>query len=97
MEEKFYSMYDDMTKTYEVVEQMMAAVYDEMVSNPSNEQNYRVLQGLGDIALRTLTSQENFVFTYCQDNQIKERMFNRIEEKKEMLRTSLKKDTGKTM
>lgn len=97
MEGKFYSMYDDMTKTYEMIEQMMASVYEEMVANPSNEQNYAMLQGLTDIALRTLTSQENFVFTYCQDNQTKERLFNRIDEKKEMIRTALKKDTGKTM
>ena len=48
--ENFDSIWDNMTNSYNQLEQIMSAVYQQTQSNPTDENSQNLLQGLGDVA-----------------------------------------------
>lgn len=94
--ENFDSIWDNMTNSYNQLEQIMSAVYQQTQSNPTDENSQSLLQGLGDVAKSMIFSQREFTTAYC-DPSMKDVLVSKLDEKKESLEKALGESKGKTM
>ncbi len=93
--ENFDFIYDSMTKNYSDLEQIMGAVYQKIQSDPTDENNIELLQGLGGIAKNMIESQKEFTTNYG-DPSIKETIVANLDDKQQALMKALGETTGKT-
>lgn len=94
MKENFGEIYDNMSLTYSELESMMGTIYEEMQNNPSDDRNNNLLQGLGSIGLKILSSQRDFTEMYG-DADLKETLVSRLDEKISVLSNALSQDNKK--
>lgn len=80
MDENFEIVYDRINKSFEYVNDMMGAMYDKLINDPMNEEIKEIYEGLGDAALRILSSQREFIDLYTT-GQMKDYYMERVEDK----------------
>lgn len=93
--EKFNAMYDNLSGLYSEIESMMGSVYEELQTEPTNVDKANFLQGLGSVALKVISSQQQLVESYCS-NDFKDTLLARLDEKSIVLKNALEKDRNKT-
>ena len=86
--EKFGTMYDNMTGIYSELENIMGSIYQELQVDPTNGKNADLLQGVGSVALKVLSSQRDLVEMYG-DKDLKASLINNIDSKAMTLSTAL--------
>lgn len=92
----FGAIYDRMSANYSAIENMMGAIYSQILDNPSNSQLLDTLQGLGDIAKGMLQSQISFTETYCKDS-IKDSLVSNLSDRYDTLQDALNKTSGRSL
>lgn len=80
-----------MTLTYSELESIMGTIYEEMQNNPSDDRNANLLQGLGSIGLKMLSSQRDFTEMYG-DVDLKETLVSKLDEKMSVLSNALSQE-----
>lgn len=80
MEEDFEIVYNKINTSFEYVEGMMGVIYDKLINDPMNEEIKEIYEGLGDAALRILSSQRDFVEVYAA-GEMKDYYMEKVEDK----------------
>lgn len=93
--ENFDFIYDSMTKNYSDLEQIMGAIYQKTQSDPTDESNFELLQGLGEVAKNMIESQKEFTTAYG-DPSIKETVVANLNDKQQTLMKALGESSRKT-
>ena len=93
--EKFDSMYDSLSGVYSEIESIMSSIYDELKVDPTNVDKANFLQGLGSVALKVISSQQQLVESYGS-NEYKETLISNLDAKASALSDALAKDRNKT-
>ncbi len=92
--ENFDFIYDRMNKNYSDLEQIMGAIYQKAQSDPTDESNYELLQGLGEVAKNMIELQKEFTMEYG-DSSIKEVVVANLDNKQQALMQALGKSSRK--
>ena len=90
-EENFGMIYDNFNNIYDELEGIMGSLYEELQNDPANIEKANLLQGLGNVAKRTLISQINFVEVYGE-SFIKESLLTNLDSKLQVLTGALNID-----
>ena len=93
--ERFDKMYDGLSGAYSELENIMGSVYEELQLDPTNEKNANLLQGLGSVALKVLSSQRELVENYG-DKDLKDSLLSNIDSKTIALSNALSQDRNRT-
>jgi len=93
--ERFGRTYDGLSGVYSELENIMGSVYEELQLDPSNERNANLLQGLGSVALKVLSSQRELVENYG-DKDLKDSLLSNIDSKTIALSNALSQDRNRT-
>ncbi len=88
----FDLLFEKMNDNYNYLQTIMGAVYEKIKENPSDESNYQLLDALGNLGKRMLSTQESLVGSYCRTDDAVSLM-DRIDDKKRDLTTSLEETT----
>ena len=89
--EKFGATYDNLSAIYTGLEEIMAAIYEQLQNDPTNVEKSDLLQGLGRVALKVIYSQMQFVDDY-ENSQLKESLLSNLDSKAMMLSDALARD-----
>lgn len=90
--DNFDLIFTKMNENYDYLQNIMGEVYEKIKENPSDEANYQLLDALGNLGKRMLSTQESLVESYClSDNAAN--LIDRIDEKKQVLTSSLEENT----
>ncbi len=89
--ESFNNVYDNLSVAYAHLESIMGSLYEELRKDPSNQKNSDLLQGLGEVATKILSSQKDFVEGYGEKD-IKDVLMANIDSKETVLKSALGKD-----
>lgn len=90
--DSFDFIFDNMSKNYENLENVMSAVYLLLQSNPENQELINILGALGSIGEGMISQQIDFTDAYCQDD-IKYDVIDNLSSRKEALAASIERDT----
>ena len=93
--EKFDAMYDSLNGVYSEIENIMSSVYDELQADPSNVDKANFLQGLGSVALKVISSQQQLVDSYGS-KEYRDAIISNLDAKATALSAALEKDRNKT-
>lgn len=93
--ERFGKTYDGLSGVYSELENIMGSVYEELQLDPANERNANLLQGLGSVALKVLSSQRELVESYG-DKDLKDSLLSNIDSKTIALSNALSQDRNRT-
>ena len=77
---KFDEVYEDMTATYEKLEEIMSDLYQHLQDNPSDDMTRNTLMRLTTVAQNMLFSQKGFTSAYA-DPSIKEVLIDKLDSK----------------
>jgi len=66
MEDGFEAVYNKINTSFEYVRDMMGVMYDKLINDPTDEATKEIYEGLGDAALRILSSQRDFIYVYAK-------------------------------
>lgn len=86
--ERFDTMYDNLSGIYSELESMMGSIYEELQSDPTNIDKANFLQGLGNVALKILSTQRDLVEEFS-DRDVKDILISNIDNKASVLTTAL--------
>lgn len=86
--EEFNNMYDNLSIAYAQLETIMGSIYEELHMDPSNKKNADLLQGLGEVATKILSSQKDLVEGYGEKD-IKDVLMANIDSKETVLKSAL--------
>lgn len=90
--DNFDLLFGKMNENYNYLQEIMRAVNEKIKENPHDESNYQLLDALGNLGKRMLSTQESLVGSYCRTDEAVSLM-DRIDDKKQTLTTSLEKTT----
>lgn len=90
--DNFDLLFDKMNENYNYLQEIMGAVNEKIKENPSNESNYQLLDALGNLGKRMLSTQESLVESYCRTDE-GVILMDRLDDKKKALTTSLEETT----
>lgn len=90
--DNFDLLFDKMNENYNYLHEIMGGVYEKIKENPGDESNYQLLDALGNLGKRMLSTQESLVESYCHTEEAAS-LIDRIDGKKEALTTSLEENT----
>jgi hypothetical protein len=93
--ERFDSIYDSLSGVYSELESMMGSIYGELQIDPTDEKNVNLLQGLGSIALKVISSQKGLVESYG-DKELRDSLLSNLDAKATALSSALAQDRNKT-
>lgn len=80
MIDDFDAVYNKINTSFEYVKDMMGVMYDRLINDPTNEEIKEIYEGLGDAALRILSSQRDFIDVYAT-GEMKDYYMERVEDK----------------
>ena len=83
-ENTFGMIYDNFSNIYNGIEGIIKSIYSDLQNNPSDVEKSNYLQALGEVAVRTLNEQMNFVETNAK-SYIKDDLLNNLDAKKQAL------------
>ena len=89
--EKFDAMYDKLSEIYSELESIMAGIYQGLEVEPENIEKAELLQGLGSIALKVISSQEQLVEDYGS-KEFKDTLLSNLDDKRVTLSNALAHD-----
>ena len=89
--EKFGSLYDNLSSIYSELESIMGALYGDLQNDPTNMAKVALLQDLGNVANKMLSSQMEFVESYG-DPQFKDNLLTNLGNRKMSLLEALALD-----
>lgn len=93
--EKFGATYDNLSTIYSGLEDIMVSIYEDLQNDPTNVEKSNLLQGLGNVALKVLYSQMQFVDDY-EESHLKENLLSSLDSKAAMLSDTLSRDRDRT-
>ena len=95
--ENFDLLYDKMNENYNYLQTIMGEVYERVKNNPTDESNIELLESLGNLAKRMISTEESFVLSFCPNEEMID-LIDKIESKKTTLKDAMDKTTSvKTM
>ena len=92
--ENFDLILDKMNENYSYLQTIMGVVYEKVKENPEDESSMELLESLGNLGKRMLSTEESLVGPYCHTDEAIT-LIDKIEEKKNSLTTSLEETTIK--
>ena len=92
--ENFDLLLDKMNENYSYLQTIMGVVYEKVKENPEDESSMELLESLGNLGKRMLSTEESLVGSYCHKDEAIT-LIDKIEEKKNSLTTSLEETTIK--
>lgn len=93
--DKFGTMYDNLSSIYSELESIMGNLYEELQIDPTNMEKANLLQGLGSVANRIISSQMEFVESYG-DPQYKDNLLINLDNRQSALLDVLAMDRNRT-
>ena len=92
--DKFGRVYDNLSSIYSELEDIMGSLYEELQNEPTNMEKSNLLQGLGSVANRILSSQMEFVESYG-DPQYKDNLLTNLDNRQSALLDALAIDKAR--
>lgn len=90
--ENFDLLFEKMSENYNYLQTIMGEVYERVKNDPTDESNIQLLEGLGNLAKRMLSTEASFVTSYgTTDDAVI--LMDRIEDKQTSLSRSLEETT----
>ena len=90
--ENFDLLFEKMNDNYNYLQTIMGVVYEKVKENPEDEYSRELLEALGNLGKRMLSTEESLVVSYeSTDEAIN--LMDRINDKKQALTTSLEETT----
>lgn len=93
--EKFDDMYSSLNGVYSELESIMGSLYDELQVDPTNVDKANILQGLGSVALKVISSQQQLVESYGP-KEYQDTLISNLDAKASALSKALKQDRNKS-
>ena len=95
--ENFDLLFEKMSENYNYLQTIMGEVYERVKNDPTDESNIQLLEGLGNLAKRMLSTEASFVTSYgTTDDAVI--LMDKIEDKQAALSRSLEETTmGKSL
>ena len=90
--ENFDLLFEKMNDNYNYLQTIMGAVYEKVKENPEGEYGRELLESLGNLGKRMLSTEESLVVSYGSTDEAINLM-DRINDKKQALTTSLEETT----
>lgn len=90
--ENFDLLFEKMNDNYNYLQTIMGAVYEKVKENPEDEYSRELLEALGNLGKRMLSTEESLVVSYGSTDEAINLM-DRINDKKQALTTSLEETT----
>lgn len=90
--ENFDLLFEKMNDNYNYLQTIMGAVYEKVKENPEDEYSRELLESLGNLGKRMLSTEESLVVSYGSTDEAINLM-DRISDKKQALTTSLEETT----
>ena len=90
--ENFDLLVDKMNENYNYLQTIMGVVYEKVKENPGDEYSRELLESLGNLGKRMLSTEESLVVSYGSPDEAINLM-DRISDKKQALTTSLEETT----
>lgn len=94
--DKFDEIYNTMINNYNELEEIMTYLYQQLASNPQDENIKNLFQGLGNVAKNMISTQKLFTKSYCND-ELCDSLVDRLNSKQETLSNALEETKGKTI
>ena len=88
----FDLLFEKMNDNYNYLQTIMGAVYEKVKENPEDEYSRELLESLGNLGKRMLSTEESLVVSYGSTDEAINLM-DRISDKKQALTTSLEETT----
>lgn len=88
----FDLLFEKMNDNYNYLQTIMGAVYEKVKENPEDEYSRELLESLGNLGKRMLSTEESLVVSYGSPDEAINLM-DRINDKKQALTTSLEETT----
>lgn len=88
----FDLLFEKMNDNYNYLQTIMGAVYEKVKENPEDEYSRELLESLGNLGKRMLSTEESLVVSYGSPDEAINLM-DRISDKKQALTTSLEETT----
>lgn len=86
--ENFDNTFSNLNEIYSRLDNIMGAVFNELQTDPTNKNKSNLLQELGDLSLKVISSQQQFAESYAP-REYSEEIVSRLESKKEALTSAL--------
>lgn len=90
--ENFDLLLGKMDYNYSYLQTIMGVVYEKVKENPGDEYSRELLESLGNLGKRMLSTEETLVVSYGSPNETIN-LIDRISDKKQALTTSLEETT----
>lgn len=90
--ENFDLLLDKMNENYSYLQTIMGVVYEKVKENPEDESSMELLESLGNLGKRMLSTEESLIVSYGSPDETINLM-DRISDKKQVLTTSLEETT----
>lgn len=90
--ENFDLLFDKMNENYNYLQAIMGEVYERVKENPEDEYSRELLESLGNLGKRMLSTEESLVVSYGSPDETINLM-DKINDKKQALTTSLEETT----
>lgn len=90
--ENFDLLHGNMDDNYSYLQTIMGVVYEKVKENPGDEYSRELLESLGNLGKRMLSTEETLVVSYGAPNETIN-LIDRISDKKQALTTSLEETT----
>lgn len=88
----FDLLFEKMNDNYNYLQTIMGAVYEKVKENPEDEYSRELLESLGNLGKRMLSTEESLVVS-CGSTDEAINLMDRISDKKQALTTSLEETT----
>ena len=92
--DKFGNLYDNLSSIYSELEDIMGSLYEELQKDPMNMEKANLLQGLGSVANKVISSQMEFVESYG-DPQFKDNLLTNLDNRQRALLEALAIDRAR--
>ncbi len=90
--ENFDLLFEKMNENYNYLQAIMGEVYERVKENPEDEYSRELLESLGNLGKRMLSTEESLVVSYGSPDETINLM-DKINDKKQALTTSLEETT----
>lgn len=90
--ENFDLLFEKMNENYNYLQAIMGEVYERVKENPEDEYSREILESLGNLGKRMLSTEESLVVSYGSPDETINLM-DKINDKKQALTTSLEETT----
>ena len=91
--ENFDLLFEKMSENYNYLQTIMGEVYERVKNDPTDESNIELLESLGNLAKRMLSTEESFVVSYSPRKETMDLM-DRVETKKSALSDAMDSTIG---